>query len=108
MVIIDPAKVEIGNNVQFGPNCTIATALHPMRWQDRNRTVDENGNELIREYAKSVKIGSNCWISSSVTICPGVTIGEGSVIGAGSLVIDDIPAGVFAAGVPCKVIKSID
>ena len=108
LVINDPAKVEIGDNVQIGPNCTIATALHPMRWQDRNRTVDENGQDLLRETAKPVTIGSNCWISSSVTICPGVTIGEGSVIGAGSLVLHDIPAGVFAAGVPCKVIKPIE
>jgi maltose O-acetyltransferase len=36
-----------------------------------------------------------------------VTIGEGSVIGAGSVVTRDIPSGVFAAGVPCRVIRKI-
>lgn len=34
-------------------------------------------------------------------------MGAGSVIGAGSVVTHDIPAGVIAAGVPCKVIRPI-
>jgi acetyltransferase-like isoleucine patch superfamily enzyme len=38
---------------------------------------------------------------------PGVTIGSGSVIGGGSVVVHDIPAGVLAAGNPCRVIRKI-
>ncbi|MCK5369361.1 MAG: sugar O-acetyltransferase, partial [Cyclobacteriaceae bacterium] len=41
-------------------------------------------------------------------ICPGVTIGDRSVIGAGSVVTRDIPSDTFAAGNPCKVIKSLN
>ena len=37
----------------------------------------------------------------------GVSIGSKTVIGAGSVVTRDIPAGVFAAGNPCRVIKDI-
>ena len=37
----------------------------------------------------------------------GITIGRNSVIGAGSVVTKDIPAGVIAAGSPCKVIREI-
>lgn len=59
------------------------------------------------EYAKPITIGSNCWLASNVTVCGGVTIGEGSVIGAGSVVTRDIPAGVLAAGNPCRVIREI-
>lgn len=40
-------------------------------------------------------------------MCGGVTIGSGTVIGAGSVVTHDIPAGVLAAGVPCRVIREI-
>ena len=38
---------------------------------------------------------------------PGVTIGNDVVIAAGSVVTKDVPAGVVAAGVPCKVVKKI-
>ncbi|MFC7055729.1 DapH/DapD/GlmU-related protein [Enterococcus alcedinis] len=58
-------------------------------------------------YAKPVKIGNNCWFGANVTVCPGVTIGNDVVIGAGSVVTKDIPDNVFAAGVPCKVIREI-
>jgi maltose O-acetyltransferase len=47
------------------------------------------------------------WVGGGAIICPGVRIGEGSVVGAGSVVTRDIPAGVFAAGNPCRVIKAI-
>ena len=46
--------------------------------------------------------------NANVTILPGVCIGSNTVIGAGSVVTNDIPSGVFAAGNPYKVIKSID
>lgn len=35
----------------------------------------------------------------------GVTIGENAIIGAASLVNKDIPAGVTAVGVPCRVLE---
>ena len=59
------------------------------------------------EYAKPVVIKSGVWLASGVTVCGGVTIGENSVIGAGSVVTRDIPANVFAAGNPCRVIRNI-
>ena len=47
------------------------------------------------------------WVAADVKIVQGVTIGEGSVIGAGSVVTHDIPAGVIAAGNPCRVLRKI-
>ena len=38
---------------------------------------------------------------------PGVTIGSGTVIGSGSVVTRNIPAGVVAAGNPCRVLRTI-
>jgi maltose O-acetyltransferase len=36
-----------------------------------------------------------------------VTIGSRSIIGAGSVVTRDIPDDVFAAGNPCRVVRSL-
>lgn len=105
--VLDTCPVTIGDNVFFGPNCTIATPMHPFRWQERNMKHKEDGTVYDDEYGKPVEIGSNCWIASNVVITGGVTIGEGCVIGAGSVVTRDIPANSLAAGNPCKVIREI-
>jgi maltose O-acetyltransferase len=44
---------------------------------------------------------------SESDICPGVSIRDRSVIGAGSVVTNGIPAEVFAAGNPRRIIKHL-
>lgn len=107
LTVLDCAPVTIGENVFMGPNVSILTPVHPMRWQERNLYRKADGTMTDREYAKPITIEDNCWIAGNVTICGGVTIGEGSVIGAGSVVTRSIPAGVFAAGNPCRVRRKI-
>lgn len=104
---VDVCPVSIGENVFFGPNVSLLTPMHPLRWQDRNPYQKADGTITDQEYAKPITIEPNCWIAGNVTICGGVTIGEGSVIGAGSVVTRDIPANSLAAGIPCRVIRQI-
>lgn len=99
LVILDCAKVKIGDNVFIGPNCGIYTACHPTNAEERNAGI---------EYAKPVTIGNNVWLGGNVCIMPGVTIGDNTVIGAGSVVTKDIPKNVIAVGNPCKPIKNAD
>ena len=60
-----------------------------------------------QEFGKPIEIGSDVWVGGGAIICPGVTIGSRAVIGAGSVVTRDMPANVFAAGNPCRVIREI-
>jgi len=106
--VLDVCPVNIGSNVFFGPNCSLMTPLHPLRWQERNIKFKDDKTAYDDEYAKPINIGDNCWISANVVITGGVTIGEGCVIGAGSVVTKDIPANSLAAGNPCKVIRDIN
>ena len=103
----DDARVTIGDNCNFGPNCTIVTPLHPMLPNERKALYTADGEQKRMCYAKPVTIGSDCWFGANVTVCPGVNIGNNCVIGAGSVVTGDIPANSFAAGVPCRVIREI-
>ena len=105
--VLDTCPVTIGDNVFFGPNCTIATPVHPFIASERNIKFRDNGTAYDDEYGKPITIGSNCWLASNVTILAGVTIGEGCVIGAGSVVSRDIPANSLAVGNPCRVIRQI-
>ena len=60
-------------------------------------------------YGMHTKVGSNFFANYNFIVQDdgGVTIGDGAVIGAGSVVTHDIPAGVLAYGVPCRVIREI-
>lgn len=104
---LDCCPVKIGRNVFMGPNVSLLTPVHPFRFEDRNPYRRADGIMTDKEYAKPITIGDNCWLAGNVTVCGGVTIGEGSVIGAGSVVTRDIPAGVLAAGNPCRVIREL-
>ena len=98
-VILDPARVSIGDNAMFGPGVQIYTATHPLGASQRR---------MGQEFAQEIEIGPDVWVGGGAIILPGVHIGAASVIGAGSVVTRDIPEGVFAAGNPCRIIRRID
>jgi maltose O-acetyltransferase len=105
-IILDVCQVRIGDYVLFGPAVQIYTATHPMDHELRRpRAGDES--KVALEFGKPVTIGSDVWVGGGAIICPGVTIGSRTVIGAGSGVTGNIPDGVFAAGNPCRVIRSL-
>lgn len=52
-----------------------------------------------------MRIGARVWLGGGTIVLPGVTIGDGTTIGAGSVVTKDVPAGVLAAGNPCRVLR---
>lgn len=97
-VVLDCAEVVIGDNVAFGPYVQVLAATHPLVAAERIK-----GPEL----ARPICIGRNVWVGGGAIICPGVTIGENTTIGAGSVVVKDLPAGVLAAGNPCRVVREI-
>lgn len=98
LVILDEAKVTIGNNVFIGPQCGIYTAVHPLDFATRNTGLEK---------ALPVAIHDNVWLGGKVCVLPGVTIGEGAVVGAGSVVTKDVPPHTLVAGNPAKVIRKI-
>jgi acetyltransferase-like isoleucine patch superfamily enzyme len=98
LIILDCAKVIIGDNVLIGPNVSIYTAGHPLHYEIR---------KLEYEYAFPISIGNNVWIGGNVVINPGVKIGDNSVIGSGSVITKDVPSNTIAAGNPCKVLREL-
>jgi len=95
------APITIGINSALAYQCTLLTGANP------------NGplNELKKIYSKVRKpiiIGDNTWVGARVTILPGVTIGNFCVIAAGSVVNRDVPDYSVVAGVPAKIIKTLD
>ncbi|MEO9682487.1 MAG: sugar O-acetyltransferase [Tateyamaria sp.] len=93
-VILDSARVEIGNNTLIGTGAQILCA-------DHHRNVDKR--RLGIEIAHPITIGSDVWIGAGAIILPGVTIGNGAIIGAGSVVAKDVAANSTVVGVPARV-----
>lgn len=98
-ILLDVCPITIGDGTLIGPRAQLLTPLHPAR----NHALRRAGYE----YGAPITLGENCWLGGGVTVCPGVTIGSNTVIGAGSVVTRDIPAGVFAAGSPARIIREL-
>jgi acetyltransferase-like isoleucine patch superfamily enzyme len=94
--------VEIGAHCMFANGCFVTDADH--RFDDPDKPVPWQGFTS----KGPTRVGDNVWCGANVVITSGVTVGERCVIGANSVVNRDLPAFSVAAGVPAKVIKTIE
>jgi acetyltransferase-like isoleucine patch superfamily enzyme len=88
-------NISIGNHVKIGDMTTI---------------IDSDFHQVSLDPMKQkpISIGNNVWVGSRSLILAGSSIGDHSVIAAGSVVTKHIPPKCVAAGVPARVIKTID
>jgi maltose O-acetyltransferase len=94
--------ITIGRDVLISSHCSIFSISH---------RVDALGQGLLfrdTRFTAPVEIGDNVWIGTGARILPGVSIGANTIVGAGSVVTRSIPKGVVAAGVPAKVIRTLE
>lgn len=96
----EPWMIEIGDDVTLVGNCRFITHDDSVRIL-RNRDPDIS-------LAAPIKIGNNVFVGMDCMILPGVIIGDNVIIGAGSVVTKSIPSNSVAAGVPARVIKTLD
>jgi acetyltransferase-like isoleucine patch superfamily enzyme len=91
-------SVTIGRNVICGGN----TFITDYDWHAIDRS-----DPKAKALSSPVVIEDNVWLGLNAVVLKGVTIGKGSIIGANSVVTKSIPAGVIAAGNPCRVVKEL-
>lgn len=82
--------VTIEDSVQIGSHCSIYSAS----------TIDNKQGKIV--------LKKNCKVGTHSVIMPGVTIGENAVIGAFSFVNQSVPDNAIAAGVPARVLSTLD
>lgn len=98
----EPYLIELGDQVRIASGTQFVThdgGAHVLRCMGLLPNAEVFGK---------IKIGNNVFIGISTILMPGVSIGDNVVIGAGSIVTKDIPSDCVAAGVPARVIKTID
>lgn len=96
----EPYLITIGDNV---------TITHGVVFHNH-----DGGVGLLRakypgiDIIKPITVGNNVFIGSNTTIMPGIVIGNNVIIGASSVITRNIPDNVVVAGVPAKIIKSME
>lgn len=100
----DPYLVEIGSDCVFSRD--VSFLCHDGGVKVLNTLGYFDGQRMDK--MARIKIGNNCMIGCGVVIMGGVKIGNNVIIGTRSVVTRDIPDGVVAAGMPAKVICTIE
>jgi len=95
----EPFLIKIGNRVAISPDVTFVNHKPNWNFQEKYESLTGFGTIIIED---------NCQIGINVTILPDVRIGPNSLVGAGSVVAKDVPPNTVAAGVPAKVICSME
>jgi serine acetyltransferase len=96
--IIGHFSIEIGDEVQTGPNVYIT---------DQNHVYEDPVVPIGRQWPeeRAVRIGSGSWLGTGVVVLPGACIGEHVVVGAGAVVSGKLPDRTVAVGSPARVVK---
>lgn len=110
--------VVIGNNVQFGNGCNVASNVHfgnnvlmagNVQFVGRHDHTFSTPGVTIWDGERgengTTVVEDDVWLGASVIVISGVTIGRGSIVAAGSVVTGDIPPCEIWAGVPAKKVK---
>lgn len=93
----DQGGITLGDGALIGHNVVMATLNH-----------SEQPEERANLHPAPIHIGRNVWIGASATILPGVTIGDGAIVGAGAVVTRNVTENMIVAGVPAKILRSIN
>ena len=105
--------IKLGNNVHLASKVTFVT--HDITHKMINaisdpadvKAVGKTQQDLM-EQVGCIEIGNNVFVGTGTTILYDVRVGSNVIIGAGSLVTKDVPDNSVVAGVPARVITTLD
>lgn len=96
-----PGLITVGDNVSITADVSILT-------HDFCSSVFRQKYYDYVPGRSKVVIGNNVYIGQKVMILRGVTIGDNVIIGAGAIVTKDVPSDSVVAGIPARVVCTLD
>jgi acetyltransferase-like isoleucine patch superfamily enzyme len=118
IAVYGTGRIELGRGSFVGHRCTLAAhrsivlgtrafVAELVSIRDHDHLVGAAPSSGMFDISP-VSIGVDAWIGSKVTITRGAHIGDGAVVGANSVVRGALPANTLSAGIPAKVIRTLD
>jgi serine O-acetyltransferase len=101
-----PATAKIGDNSRCNYG-GIGVVIHPKATIGKNVIIGTNVTIGGNFNGKRPVIGDNVYISTGAKIL-GCSIGSNVIVGANSVVVKDVGDNVVVAGIPAKVIRTIN
>ncbi len=98
----EPYLIEIGDHVK------ITGSAHFLTHDGGVEVLMDLGYCQRPDKFGRIRVGNNVFVGANAIVLPGVTIGSNVIIGAGAVVSRDVPDNVVTAGVPARVICTID
>lgn len=98
----------IGRGAQFGPGFVL---IHSMGVVINGAVRGGSGVKIEHQVTIGAErnispiLGDNVFLGAGAKVLGGVRIGSNVKIGANAVVVDDLPDGVTAVGIPAKIVK---
>ena len=93
----DQGGITIGDGALIGHHVVLATLNHDLSPDRRAHVIPA-----------PIVIGKKVWIGAHATVLQGVTVGDNAVIAVGAVVTRDVPSNTVVAGVPARIVKTIE
>ncbi len=98
-------RIVLEDNVSIGVGSKLMDHMHgqpdfsDLKVKVMDRLLTSRGAVILR---------NNVMLGTGVVVLPGVEIGENSIVGSNSVVTKDIPPNSIAAGVPARILRTIE
>ena len=98
----------IGENCLISKKAVFGKEPYLIQIGDSVRIVQQMGGMGNAEVYGPISIGDNTFIGAGSVIMPGISIGRDCVVLENSVVMENLPNGTVAAGVPARQVDNIE